>query len=339
MRGIGAEALRIVRAGDAGVDLAGGERHPAQRHRAGGVLRRRQQPGLRVAAFEGEQDRQRFRHHRAVRQDQGRHAAHRVDAAVLGRELRLAVQRHRAQLDRRRRSPPGPSPRWRSRSGGRRRGRMPWPAHAATAGRRRQRKALMPAISAVEARQAVGVAGAGRPACGRRVAAVKVHRPPLEGADHQPHRLVEHGADHRLQQAGAELEVHEEIHLRPLRVRREAPVVVQVAEGAVEVADVDVLGPLQRDLAAEALAEHLEADGEVGHHLLLRARDDAGADAPGQEFRVAAHIRHHVEELLGRVAEDPLLGVGRHQPATAAADGRARFSRAARSSAKSRSAW
>jgi hypothetical protein len=36
VRGVGAEALGVVGAGDAGVDLAGGHRHPAQRHRAGG---------------------------------------------------------------------------------------------------------------------------------------------------------------------------------------------------------------------------------------------------------------------------------------------------------------
>ena len=46
-----------------------------------------------------------------------------------------------------------------------------------------------------------------------RGAAVELHGPALEGADHQPHRLVEDGADDRLQQAGAELEVDEELEL------------------------------------------------------------------------------------------------------------------------------
>jgi hypothetical protein len=175
---------------------------------------------------------------------------------------------------------------------------------------------------------------AGAAADGRRVAAVEDHRPPFEGADHEADRLLEHGADHHLQHAGAELEVHEEAHLRPVRVRQEAPLVVQVAEWAVQVADLDVLRPVERHLAAEALAEHLEADGEVGHHLLLRARHDAGADAPGQEFGVAAHVRDHVEELLRRVAEECVS-----RRVWASGGGGERRSRAARSSAKSRSAW
>ena len=96
---VGAEALGIVAAGDAGVEFAGDQRHPAQRHGAGRVGRGRQQPGLGVAALQGQQDGEALGHHGPVRQHQRRDAAHRVDAAILGRKLGLALERDRAEFD------------------------------------------------------------------------------------------------------------------------------------------------------------------------------------------------------------------------------------------------
>ena len=107
----------------------------------------------------------------------------------------------------------------------------------------------------------------------RRRRAVDVARPLEEGVDHAPHRLVEHHADRRLQDAAAELEIDEEIHLGSrCACGDEAPLVVQIAERAVLVAHVDQLRPVQRDAAGEALAEQAEADDQVGDQLGLGAR-------------------------------------------------------------------
>jgi len=91
-------------------------------------------------------------------------------------------------------------------------------------------------------------------------------------------------------------------------------------------------GTVQGDLAAEGLPKELEADGEVGDQLRLGVGDHPRRDAPGQEFRIAADVRDDVEKLFPRVGLDLLFGMRRHQAAFS------RASRAARSSAKSRSA-
>ena len=50
----------------------------------------------------------------------------------------------------------------------------------------------------------------------------------------------------------------------------EAPVVVEIAERAVDVLDVDQLVRVQGDLGAEALLEHLEAHDQVGVEAVAR---------------------------------------------------------------------
>src|SRR5271166_5132388 len=163
--------------------------------------------------------------------------------------------------------------------------------------------------------------------------AVNLPRPLLEGADHAADRLVEHNPDRRLQDAAAELEVHEEVHLAALRVGQELPLVVQVAERAGFVAHFRPLWPLQRNAAREGFAKRAEADSEVGNQFALGAAAHARGDAPGEELRVFADIGHQIEQLVGPVWDDLALGVGGHQAEASFA------SRAARSEEKSASAW
>lgn len=72
--------------------------------------------------------------------------------------------------------------------------------------------------------------------------------------------------DHLAQDGVAELEIDEEPHLAAtLRAVGELPAAVQMAERPVQILGVDALfGGKQRDAAAEAFAEHLEADDQIG---------------------------------------------------------------------------
>ena len=67
------------------------------------------------------------------------------------------------------------------------------------------------------------------------------------------------------------------------------------------------------DARGEALAEHAEADDQVGDDQVGLALAYPRADAPRQEFGIALDIRHQREQLLRRIGEHPLLGMGRHR--------------------------
>src|SRR5271168_2531896 len=88
---------------------------------------------------------------------------------------------------------------------------------------------------------------------GRR--AIDVAGALAEGVHHALGRLVEHHADRGLQDPAAEFEVDEEGNLGAADVRREIPLVVEVAEGPAFVFDVDPPGPVEGDAAGEALAK------------------------------------------------------------------------------------
>ena len=148
---------------------------------------------------------------------------------------------------------------------------------------------------------------------------VELARAGLEGGDHAPRGLVEEDADEALQELRAELEVDVEVDerasprkLRAGRHRLEDPVVVEMLERPVGVAHVDAPSAVEPDMRGEALADHPEADHEVGDDLALRAAADARGEAPGQELRIALDLRDEVEELLGRIGQQPLLGMRRH---------------------------
>ena len=95
--------------------------------------------------------------------------------------------------------------------------------------------------------------------------------------------------------------------------------VVEIAERALGVVHVDAVGRAQGDPRGEALADHAEADDEVGGDqdpsgLIRRgfARPDARGDAPRQEFGIAVDPGDELEELLGTIWQEALFGVGRH---------------------------
>ena len=94
----------------------------------------------------------------------------------------------------------------------------------------------------------------------------------------------------------------------------EGPVVLQGAERAVDVFDVDPpRRPVEPDPAAELLAHHLEADHQVGQHHVRPLLLDPRAQAPGQELRIAPDIRHQVEHLVRAIRQVPRLGVRLHR--------------------------
>ncbi len=101
-----------------------------------------------------------------------------------------------------------------------------------------------------------------------------------ERVHHAPHRLVEHDADSGLQDPAAKLEIDEEVDFGPAVVRRELPLVIQVAEGAVLVFDRDPMRPVERDAAGKALSEWPEADGQVGQQVVLGLVPNTGGDTP-----------------------------------------------------------
>ena len=96
----------------------------------------------------------------------------------------------------------------------------------------------------------------------------------LEGADHAAHRLVEEHAHQLLQHLRAELEIDVEVDdAAAVRLRLEEPMVGEVLERALAVADIDAVGPVQHDARGEALAHHLVADQQIAEDFVaLRSR-------------------------------------------------------------------
>ena len=88
--------------------------------------------------------------------------------------------------------------------------------------------------------------------------------------------------------------------------------IVEVAERPLGIGHIDAARRVERDPRGEPLAEHAEPDHQIGDDQIRLALADPRADAPGEEFRVALDIGDQREELLGRIGEHPLLGMGRH---------------------------
>jgi hypothetical protein len=101
-----------------------------------------------------------------------------------------------------------------------------------------------------------------------------------ECVHHPPHRLVEHDPDSGLQDPAAKLEIDKEVDLGPAVVRRELPLVVQIAEGAVLVFYRDPARSVERDAAGKTLSKWPEADGQVGQQVVLGAVPNARRDTP-----------------------------------------------------------
>ena len=94
-------------------------------------------------------------------------------------------------------------------------------------------------------------------------------------------------------------------------------------------------GGLSVTRRSEALADHLEADDQIRIDDVPFPLPDAGGQTPGQELRIALDVGHKVEQLLRRVGQYPLLGVGRHSQSWEAAAAASFASRASRIRRKS----
>ena len=135
----------------------------------------------------------------------------------------------------------------------------------------------------------------------------------LEGGDHAAHRLMKQHLDDPLQEARLELEIDKEVDAAAARRLFENPVIVEIAERPLGVFDIDAARRVERNARGEALAEHAEANDQIGDDQVRAALAYAGTDAPRQEFRIALNIGDEREELLRRIGEHPLLGMSRHR--------------------------
>ena len=88
--------------------------------------------------------------------------------------------------------------------------------------------------------------------------------------------------------------------------------VVQVTERPLGIGHIDAPRRVERDTRREALAEHPKADDQIRDDQIGAPFANARADAPRQEFGIALDIGDEGEQLLWRVGQDPLLGMGRH---------------------------
>ena len=107
---------------------------------------------------------------------------------------------------------------------------------------------------------------------------------------------------------------------RPFGVRLEAPVIVEVAERAFARRPRRCAsGPVERHREVKRSRNILKPMIRSATHVIGFALADAGADAPGQELRIALDIGDQVEHLLRRIGQHPLFGVGRHRSGSSAA--------------------
>src|ERR1700686_751006 len=91
--------------------------------------------------------------------------------------------------------------------------------------------------------------------------------------------------DDPLQNPRLELEIDKEIEAATARHLLEDPIVVQIAERPFGIGHIDAARRIEPDMRGEALAEHAEADDQIGDDQLGAALAHPRADAPGQEFR------------------------------------------------------
>jgi len=144
-------------------------------------------------------------------------------------------------------------------------------------------------------------AAAGRTFGTGRGIAVKLGGALLERVDHHAQRPVEHLPRQHLEHPALELEIDAEIDRDAGPVRPEFPVVAQIFERAVEIFDIDVIGPRLGHPAAERFAQPLEPDDQVRDHLRLAVRTHPHRADPWQELAIATDIGDQVEHLLRRI--------------------------------------
>ncbi len=124
---------------------------------------------------------------------------------------------------------------------------------------------------------------------------------------------MEQQLDDALQDPRLELEIDKEIEAAAARHLLEHPMVVEVAERPLGVGDVNAARRVELDPRREALAEHAKTDDQIGNDQVGVSLANTRADAPWQEFGIALDIGDQSEQLLRRVRQNPLLGMGRHR--------------------------
>src|SRR5260370_37424951 len=107
-----------------------------------------------------------------------------------------------------------------------------------------------------------------------------------------------------------EFEMDKEVDAAAARHSCEDPMVVEAAERALRIGHIDMPGRVERHPRGEALAEYLEPNDQIGDDQIGATLPDARGEAPGQELRIALDVGNEREELLRRVGEHTLCGVG-----------------------------
>jgi hypothetical protein len=135
----------------------------------------------------------------------------------------------------------------------------------------------------------------------------------FESADHAADGLAEQNLDQTLQQAGLEFEIDKEADTAAAGHCRKGPMIIEITKRPLGIGDVDAPRRVERDARGETLAEHAKPDDQIGDDQAGVPLLDASADAPGQKLGVAFHVGDEREELVRRVGQHALLGMGRHR--------------------------
>ena len=120
-----------------------------------------------------------------------------------------------------------------------------------------------------------------------------------------------------MQDAVLEFEIDEERHLDSVLYILERPIRVHMPKRSIQIFGVDLLLIRPQDhTAAEAFAEHLETDHQIGQHFHMIApvftRPDARRRCPRQEFWVIRNVRDKIIHLLRRVRQGACFGMCWH---------------------------
>ena len=148
--------------------------------------------------------------------------------------------------------------------------------------------------------------------------AIKRGCPTLKCAHNTLHRLVEHNANDALQNRIPKFEINEKGHFTAPFDFAKAPIRLHVAKRTVQVFGVDLvrIRP-QHNPAGKAFAKHFETDDKLRlHNVMVRLRDypaHARRRAPGQKFRISAHVGNQIIHLLRAVGQETGFGMGRHR--------------------------
>ena len=130
---------------------------------------------------------------------------------------------------------------------------------------------------------------------------------------HAEQRVLAYTPDQLLHQPRLEFEIDIEIDAAAARHLVEHPTVVEAPEWSLGIGDVDAPRRIERNARGETLAKHAEADDHVGDDPVGPTFLDARREAPRQKLGIALDIGNQRKELLWRVGQHTLFGMGRHR--------------------------